>query len=61
MLLGKRCYAAAPLAVPFLITYQGSGSIHGNLLWYLYFLVCGGGARVLARRHGSWIGTKALR
>jgi hypothetical protein len=25
------------------------------------WLVCGGGACVLARRHGNWIGTKALR
>ena len=25
------------------------------------FLVCGGGACVFARRHGNWIGTRALR
>jgi len=44
--------------VPF---FKGSGSIHGSLLQYWHFLVCGGGACVLARRHGNLIGTKALR
>ena len=29
-----------------------------RMLWY--FLVCGGGACVLARHHGNWIGTKPL-
>ena len=36
-----------------------SGSIHGSLR-YWHFLVCGGGACMLAKRHGNWIGIKAL-
>ena len=34
-----------------------SGGIHGTLLRYWHFLVCGGGACVLVRLHGNWIGT----
>jgi len=36
-------------------------AVHGTLLRYWHFLLCGGGACVLARRRGSWIGTRALR
>ena len=49
---------AAPLAAQFLKVLD---SVHGSLLRFWQFLVCGGGACVLARRHGNWIGIKALR
>jgi len=38
------------------------GSIDGNLLRYWYFLVCEGvHVCCLVRRHGNWIGIRALR